>query len=95
MYEFTLLDVHLAVESLQWRNIELLQALRLNTLAAIAPYSEQPPSPRELYQLPSDAIGESEAYDAEESSIERARRRVEEFERRQKEMKKRKETNNG
>lgn len=55
LYDMTLFDLNLALEGLQWRNIELLQALRLNTLAAIAPYSKNTPELEELYPLVTDS----------------------------------------
>lgn len=75
MYHFTLLDIELALESLQWRNIELMQALRLNTAMTIAPYSKQQIAPDELYPLPTD----EQATEVMTSAIERAKNKVRRF----------------
>lgn len=70
----TLFDMHLALESLQWRNIELLQALRVNTVMSVAPYSKQPLLPEDLYPLASDV--ESGGNVNVKQGLERAKERV-------------------
>lgn len=83
LYTMTLYDVHLAVESLRWRNLELLQALRLNSLLTVLPWSKEQPDLQDLYSLPTD--DDDGIARSDEGSIERAKKRVLEFQKMQEE----------
>lgn len=79
MYEMTLFDLHLAINSLQWRNIELLQAIRLNTLLTVSPFTKREIQLDDLYQLPTDYEVIASNLGNIQTREERARQRVLEF----------------
>lgn len=74
LYNFTLFDVELAFESLQWQHLGLRQALRFNTAMTIAPFSKSTITPDELYSLPDDEVKTVATRDGIERAKERVRR---------------------
>lgn len=81
LYNMSLFDIDLALKSLQWHNIELMQALRFQTTMTIAPYSKSEVLPEELYELASDNITSEDRVTDVASGLDRAKQRVMEFNR--------------
>lgn len=72
----SLWDLQISLDSLQWRNIELMQAIRINTLAGISPWVKQAPDLYDIYPLVIDCNTDGTYRSDVKSGLDRAKERL-------------------